>query len=118
MGEELRDALPALIINAGFTQMSQVVNKERSPLFYLQVLLTIKQQTIESSLFKSFGKLIEDAFVTLAIQSADLNPEVKSHIRDMISYYVSQLPDFRGDSLYEKLAEGEKVPESFIQEIF
>ena len=42
MGEELRDALPALIINAGFTEMWQVAHNERSPLFYLQVLLTIK----------------------------------------------------------------------------
>ena len=90
-------------------------SRERSPLFYLQVLLTIKQQTIESSLFKSFGKLIEDAFVSLAAHSADLDAQVRSHVRDLISYYVSQLPDFRGDSLYEKLTDNNnKVPESFI----
>ena len=35
MGEELRDALPSLIINAGFTRMWQVSHPERSPLFYL-----------------------------------------------------------------------------------
>jgi hypothetical protein len=66
MGEELRDALPALIVNACFTQMWQVAHEIRSPLFYLQVLLGIKQQTSESSLFKQFGRLMEEAFVFLA----------------------------------------------------
>ena len=100
MGEELRDALPALIVNAGFTCMWQVSHSERSPLFYLQVLLAIKQQTSESSLFKSFGRLIEEAFVILAQQAGDLDPYVRERLRDMISYYVSQLPDFRGDSIF------------------
>jgi len=62
--------------------------------------LAIKQQTSESSLFKSFGRLIEEAFVILAQQAADLDPYVRERLRDMISYYVSQLPDFRGDSIF------------------
>lgn len=118
MGEELRDALPALIVNAGFTQMWQVAHEIRSPLFYLQVLLGIKQQTSESSLFKQFGRLMEEAFVFLAQQVNDLDTYVKDRLRDMISYYISQLPDFRGDSLFQKLEEGGKVPESFIQDVF
>jgi hypothetical protein len=67
MGEELRDALPALIVNGSFTKIWQVGKSDvRSPLFYLQVLLSIKNQTLDSSLFKSFGRLIEDALVNLA----------------------------------------------------
>jgi hypothetical protein len=61
---------------------------------------------------------MEEAFVFLAQQVIDLDSYVKDRLRDMISYYVSQLPDFRGDSLYQKLEEGGKVPESFIQEVF
>ena len=61
---------------------------------------------------------MEEAFVFLAQQVIDLDSYLKDRLRDMISYYVSQLPDFRGDSLYQKLEEGGKVPESFIQEVF
>jgi hypothetical protein len=61
---------------------------------------------------------MEEAFVFLAQQVNDLDSYVKDRLRDMISYYVSQLPDFRGDSLYQKLEEGGKVPEYFIQEVF
>jgi len=61
---------------------------------------------------------MEEAFVFLAQQVNDLDSYVKDRLRDMISYYVSQLPDFRGDSLYQKLEEGGIVPESFIQEVF
>jgi len=43
-----------------------------------------------------------------------LDPYVRERLRDMISYYVSQLPDFRGDSIYQKLEEGGKVPQEFI----
>ena len=68
-------------------------------------------------MFKTFGKLIEEGFVSLGAQSHELDPEVRGHLRDLISYYVSQLPDFRGDSLYQRLEEG-GVPEGFIQEVF
>lgn len=54
----------------------------------------------------------------LAQQVNELDTYVKDRLRDMIAYYVSQLPDFRGDSIYQKLEEGGKVPESFIQEVF
>jgi MIF4G like len=42
---------------------------------------------------------------------------VKSSLRDLISYYVSQLPDFRGDSLYQRLEES-KAPSDFMTEVF
>lgn len=41
MGEELRDVLPHLIVNAAFTGMCVLPRGVKSPLFYMQVLISI-----------------------------------------------------------------------------
>ena len=66
MNEELRDVLPHLIVNSAFTQMCKLGHQGKSALFYIQVLISIQQQTRESSLFKNFSKLIEGGFIYLA----------------------------------------------------
>jgi hypothetical protein len=41
MGEELRDVLPHLIVNSAFTGMCVLPKGIKSPLFYMQVLISI-----------------------------------------------------------------------------
>jgi hypothetical protein len=97
MGENLRDYLPQLIISATFTQMCQLTQHSESPLFYLQVLLSIREQTDGSTLFKSFGKLIEDGLVWLAkhhtasslASKVIVDSELTDRARNLIAYYVS-----------------------------
>jgi hypothetical protein len=108
MGENLRDFLPDLIISAAFTQMCQLTQQGESSLFYLQVLLSIRDQTDGSTLFKSFGKLIEDGLVWLAkhhtasslASKVIVDGELTERARNLIAYYVSQQPEFRGDSIF------------------
>jgi hypothetical protein len=97
MGENLRDYLPDLIISAAFTQMCQLTQQGESSIFYLQVLLSIRDQTDGSTLFKSFGKLIEDGLVWLAkhhttsslASKVIVDGELTERARNLIAYYVS-----------------------------
>jgi hypothetical protein len=91
MGEELRDVLPHLIINTAFTQMCELTGGSLSPLFGLQVLLSIRGQAGESTLFKSFGKLIEDGLIWVTrsgLKFAD--SDLTDRASNIIAYYVSQ----------------------------
>ena len=118
MGEELRDTLPHFIINAAFTHMCSLQTEGgKSPIFYVQLLISIASQTRESSLFKSFQKLTEEALVYLAHHSASLDIEIRERVRNVTAYYVSQLPDIRGDSIYQKLEEAGVSP-SYIESLF
>jgi hypothetical protein len=110
MGEELRDVLPHLIVNAAFTQMCLLKGGTKSPLFYMQVLISIQNQTKESSLFKNFARLIEDGFHNLAKWSDTADPLISERIVNLAAYYISQVADdFRVESrdvrLYERLEE-------------
>lgn len=72
----------------------------KSPVLYVQILISIANQTRDSSLFKNFAKLVDDAFAYLSRNESSLDPEVSNRLRSMIAYYVSQQPDFRADFLY------------------
>lgn len=71
----------------------------------MQVLISIQQQTRESSLFRNFDKLIETSLAFLARQSETLDPEVRDRTMSMISYYVSQMASISGDTVYQRLEE-------------
>lgn len=122
MGENLRDYLPDLIVSAAFTQMCQLTQQAEASLFYLQVLLSIREQTDGSTLFKPFGKLIEEGLVWLAkhhhassalASKVIVDGDLTEKARNLIAYYVSQQPDFRGDSIFQRL-EDSGVSEAFI----
>lgn len=110
MGEELRDVLPQLIINAAFIKICQLPKAEKSPLFFVQAILSISQQCRESSLFKNFPRLIIDAFAYFASKSNELDIVIRDRIQKMIAYYVSQQQDLKADSLYQRLDETTLIP--------
>lgn len=83
----------------------------------MQLLISIASQTRESSLFKNFQKLTEEALVYLANHSALLDIEIRERVRNVTAYYVSQLPDIRGDSIYQKLEEA-GVSATYIEGLF
>ena len=68
-------------------------------------------------MFRNFAKLIEDGFAHLAHESRKLDVEVRERLRNLIAYYVSQLPDFRGDSVYARL-EDAGVSDEFMGGLF
>ena len=85
----------------------------------------MREQTDGSTLFKSFGKLIEDGLVWLAKHNTAsslaskviVDSELSERARNLIAYYISQQADFRGDSIFQRL-EDAGVSESFISALF
>jgi hypothetical protein len=118
MNEELRDVLPHLIVNTAYTQMCKLGEQSKSPVFYIQVLISIQQQTRESSLFKNFAKLIEGGFTYLAQYTSKLDPEIAQRAREVTAYYISQLTlgETTHNQIYARLEEA-GVSESYIRSL-
>ena len=114
IGEDLREILPLCIVNTTFTQLFTLPKSSHPAVFYSSLLLQLISQTKDSSLFKGFPGLVEDAMAFLLAKSAQMDSEIYQRLMDCVCFYVSQ-HDFKGDSLLKKMEDIEVEEQVFKQ---